>query len=182
MECNSDEVEICAMDLKERRYRLKQVYQADRAMLVELEEKSTQILAQQEGVEQQKNSISLLRQQLMASREQYTEQLQQQAVTTARLKENRGALAAAISRLDQDSDSITELILEKVAAAQAAIAAARAVQGLATSGTATSRRGSYSRAGRFLPLPPRSYHTPNGDRERCDVTGVGCRVPEIDAG
>ncbi|MGB3769188.1 MAG: peptidoglycan DD-metalloendopeptidase family protein [Phormidesmis sp.] len=107
-------------DFLDRRYRLKQVYQADRAMLVELEEKSTQILAQQEGVEQQKNSISLLRQQLMASREQYTEQLQQQAVTTARLKENRGALAAAISRLDQDSDSITELILEKVAAAQAA--------------------------------------------------------------
>ena len=107
-------------DFLDRRYRLKQVYQADRAMLVELEEKSTQILAQQEGVEQQKNSISLLKQQLLASREQYTEQLQQQAVTTSRLKENRGALAAAISRLDKDSDSITELILEKVAAAQAA--------------------------------------------------------------
>ena len=107
-------------DFLDRRYRLKQVYEADRAMLVELEEKSTQILAQQEGVEQQKNSISLLRQQLLASREQYTEQLQQQAVTTSRLKENRGALSAAISQLDRDSDSITELILEKVAAAQAA--------------------------------------------------------------
>lgn len=107
-------------DFLDRRYRLKQVYQADRVMLVELEEKSTQILAQQEGVEQQKNSISLLRQQLLASRQQYTEQLQQQSVTTARLKENKGALAAAISRLDQDSDNITELILEKVAAAQAA--------------------------------------------------------------
>ncbi|PZO08922.1 MAG: peptidase M23 [Leptolyngbya foveolarum] len=107
-------------DFLDRRYRLKQVYQADRVMLVELEDKSTQILAQQEGVEQQKNSISLLRQQLLASRQQYTEQLQQQSVTTARLKENKGALAAAISRLDQDSDNITELILEKVAAAQAA--------------------------------------------------------------
>ena len=107
-------------DFLDRRYRLKQVYQADRVMLVELEEKSTQILAQQEGVEQQKNSISLLRQQLMASRQQYAEQLQQQSVTTVRLKENKGALAAAISRLDQDSDNITELILEKVAAAQAA--------------------------------------------------------------
>ena len=107
-------------DFLDRRYRLKQVYQADSAMLVELAEKSTQILAQQEGVEQQKNSISLLRQQLLASRQQYTEQLQQQSVTTARLKENKGALAAAINRLDQDSDNITELILEKVAAAQAA--------------------------------------------------------------
>lgn len=107
-------------DFLDRRYRLKQVYKADRAMLVDLEEQSTQILAQQEGVEQQKNSISLLKQQLLASREQYTEQLQQQAVTTARLKENGTALAAAINQLDRDSDKITELILEKVAAAQAA--------------------------------------------------------------
>ena len=104
----------------DRRYRLKQVYQADRAMLVGLEEQSAEILAQQEGVEQQKNSISLLRQQLLASREQYEDQLQQQAITTARLRENRGALSAAITQLDRDSDSLTELILEKVAAAQAA--------------------------------------------------------------
>ena len=107
-------------DFLDRRYRLKQVYEADRAMLVDLEDQSTQILAQQEGVEQQKNSISLLKQQLLASREQYTEQLQQQAVTTARLKENKSALAAAITQLDRDSDSITALILEKVAAAEAA--------------------------------------------------------------
>ena len=104
----------------DRRHRLGQVYKADRAMLVELESKSAEILAQQEGVEQQKNSISLLRQQLLASREQYTEQLQQQAVTTARLQENRGALSAAIAQLDKDSDGLTELILERVAAAQAA--------------------------------------------------------------
>ena len=107
-------------DFLDRRYRLKQVYEADRAMLVDLEDQSTQILAQQEGVEQQKNSISLLKQQLLASREQYTEQLQQQTVTTARLRENKGALAAAIAQLDKDSDSITTLILEKVAAAEAA--------------------------------------------------------------
>ena len=107
-------------DFLDRRYRLKQVYEADRAMLVELENQSAQILAQQEGVEQQKNSISLLKQQLLASREQYTEQLEQQAMTTARLKENGTALAAAISQLDRDSDNITELILEKVAAAQVA--------------------------------------------------------------
>ena len=107
-------------DFLDRRYRLKQVYQADRAMLVDLEEQSVEILAQQEGVEQQKNSISLLRQQLLASRDQYEAQLQQQAVTTARLKENRNALSAAITQLDRDSDNLTELILEKVAAAQAA--------------------------------------------------------------
>ncbi|MEO0520166.1 MAG: peptidoglycan DD-metalloendopeptidase family protein [Cyanobacteria bacterium P01_A01_bin.116] len=103
----------------DRRYRLKQVYVADRAMLVSLDEKSTEIVAQQEGVEQQKNSISLLRQQLMASREQYTDQLKQQAVTMDRLRENRGALSAAIKQLDKDSDQITALILEKVAKAEA---------------------------------------------------------------
>jgi murein DD-endopeptidase MepM/ murein hydrolase activator NlpD len=103
-------------DFLDRRHRLSQVYEADRAMLVTLNKKSAEIVAQQEGVEQQKNSISLLRQQLLASREQYTAQVQQQAVTVQRLRENRGALAAAINQLDQDSDNLTQLILERVAA------------------------------------------------------------------
>ena len=55
----------------------------------------------------------------MVSRQQYTDQLQQQALTVQRLQENRGALAAAIKQLDQDSDKITELILDRVAAADA---------------------------------------------------------------
>jgi murein DD-endopeptidase MepM/ murein hydrolase activator NlpD len=111
-------------DFLDRRYRLTQVYKADRAMLVDLAAQSVEIVAQQEGVEQQKNSISLMRQQLLASRAQYNEQLQQQAVTMARLKENRGALSAAIKQLDKDSDSLTMLILERVAAAEAADAKA----------------------------------------------------------
>ncbi|MEO1445824.1 MAG: peptidoglycan DD-metalloendopeptidase family protein, partial [Cyanobacteria bacterium J06635_11] len=106
-------------DFLDRRYRLKQVYASDRAMLVGLDAQSTELVAQQEGVEQQKNSISILRQQLLASREQYTDQMKQQAETMARLKENRGALSAAISQLDKDSDRLTDLILEKVAAAEA---------------------------------------------------------------
>ncbi len=104
----------------DRRYRLKQVYAADRAMLVELDAQSVEIVAQQEGVEQQKNDISLLRQRLMASRAQYTEQLQQQSVVMTRLRENRGALSAAIKQLDSDSDKVTELILQRVAAVQSA--------------------------------------------------------------
>ncbi len=108
----------------DRRYRLKQVYAADRAMLVALDAQSAEIVAQQEGVEQQKNDISLLRQQLMASRAQYTEQLQQQSVVVTRLRENRGALSAAIKQLDSDSDKVTELILQRVAAVQSAEAKA----------------------------------------------------------
>ena len=103
-------------DFLDRRYRLKQVYQADRAMLLSLKEQSAEIMAQQEGVEHQKNAISLLRQQLLASREQYADQLQQQAVTMSRLRENRSALSAAIKQLDKDSDDLAELILERVAA------------------------------------------------------------------
>jgi murein DD-endopeptidase MepM/ murein hydrolase activator NlpD len=107
-------------DFLDRRYRLKQVYTADRAMLVTLEAQSTEILAQQEGVEQQKNDISLLRQRLMASRAQYTEQMQQQSVMMTRLRDNRGALSAAIKQLDSDSDKVTELILQRVAVVQSA--------------------------------------------------------------
>ncbi|MEL6854493.1 MAG: peptidoglycan DD-metalloendopeptidase family protein, partial [Cyanobacteria bacterium J06607_13] len=106
-------------DFLDRRYRLKQVYKADRATLVALDEKSSEIVAQQAGVEQQKNSIALLRQQLLVSRDQYTAQVQQQAGMMARLQQNRGALAAAIDQLDRESDEITTLILERVATAEA---------------------------------------------------------------
>ncbi len=107
-------------DFLDRRYRLKQVYQADRATLLSLDEKSAELVAQQQGVEQQKNAIALLRQQLLVSRNQYTTQMQQQSVLVTRLKENRGALAAAIDQLDEESDEITSLILERVAVAEAA--------------------------------------------------------------
>lgn len=124
-------------DFLDRRYRLKQVYTADRAMLISLDAQSAELVAQQEGVEQQKNSISLLRQQLLVSREQYTDQMKQQAVTMTRLRENRSALSAAMTQLDQDSDKLTELILERVAAAAAAdakIAREEALRAARTSG------------------------------------------------
>ncbi|MEO0806347.1 MAG: peptidoglycan DD-metalloendopeptidase family protein [Cyanobacteria bacterium J06643_4] len=111
-------------DFLDRRYRLKRVYESDRETLVELDAYSEEIVAQQAGVEQQKNSIGLLRQQLLLSRDQYTAQVQQQAGLMARLQENRGALTAAIDQLDAESADITALILEKVAAADAADASA----------------------------------------------------------
>ncbi|MGB3786673.1 MAG: peptidoglycan DD-metalloendopeptidase family protein [Phormidesmis sp.] len=104
-------------DFLDRRYRLKQVYGADRALLLSLEDKSVGIVEQQQGIEQQKNAIALLRQQLLISRQQYTTQVQQQSGLITRLKENRGALEAAINQLDRDSDQLTALILERVSAA-----------------------------------------------------------------
>ncbi|MEM8504855.1 MAG: peptidoglycan DD-metalloendopeptidase family protein [Cyanobacteria bacterium P01_D01_bin.1] len=103
-------------DFLDRRYRLKQVYQADRAALVNLQDRSVGIVEQQKGIEQQKNAIALLRQQLMVSRQQYTTQVQQQSGLITRLRENRGALEAAIDQLDRDSDRLTTLILDRVAA------------------------------------------------------------------
>jgi len=107
-------------DFLDRRYRLKQVYKADRATLISLDEKSAELVVQQQGVEQQKNAIALLRQQLLVSRDQSTAQMQQQSTLVARLKENRGALAAAIDQLDKESDEITALILDRIAVAEAA--------------------------------------------------------------
>ena len=107
-------------DFLDRRYRLKQVYKADRANLISLDEASADVVAQQQGVEQQKNAIALLRQQLLVSRDQYTAQMQQQSTLVSRLQQNRGALAAAIDQLDKESDEITSLILERVAEADAA--------------------------------------------------------------
>lgn len=107
-------------DFLDRRYRLKQVYKADRATLLALDEKSADLVAQQEGIEEQKNAIALLRQQLLVSRDQYTAQVQQQSGLMSRLRENRGALSAAIDQLDKESDELTSLILERVAVANAA--------------------------------------------------------------
>ncbi len=124
-------------DFLDRRYRLKQVYEADRALLVSLEDQSTGIVEQQQGIEQQKNAIALLRQQLLISRAQYTTQVQQQGGLITRLKENRGALEAAINQLDQDSDQLTALILERVSAARTAdekIAREEALRAARTSG------------------------------------------------
>lgn len=101
----------------DRRYQLKQVYQADQALLTKLTEKSAELVLQQQGVEAQKNAIALLRQQLLVQHQDYTQQAQQQTVLISRLQENRGALSAAINQLAADSEYLTGLIRERIAAA-----------------------------------------------------------------
>jgi murein DD-endopeptidase MepM/ murein hydrolase activator NlpD len=102
----------------DRRYQLKQVYEADRAFLVDLKAKSDEIVEQRQGVEAQKNSIALLRQQLLARRDQFTAQAQQQAQLIDRLKDNRDALEAAEAQLIRDSESVGQLIRQRLAAAR----------------------------------------------------------------
>ena len=172
-------------DFLDRRYRLKQVYQADRATLFALDEKSAELVAQQQGVEEQKNAIALLRQQLLVSRDQYTNQMQQQSTLVTRLQQNRGALAAAIDQLDKESDEITSLILERIAVADAAdaeIAREEALRAASasgkmvypSSGPITSNFGS-----RFHPvLGYNRFHAgtdfgaPSGSPIRASETGV----------
>ncbi len=124
-------------DFLDRRYRLKQVYEADRATLVSLADRSLGLVAQQEGIEQQKNAIALLRQQLLVSRDRYSAQAQQQSELMDRLQENQGALSAAINQLETDSDEITALILERLAVSGSAdekIAREEALRAARTSG------------------------------------------------
>lgn len=100
----------------ERRYQLRRVYAADRNVLSELKAKADEIIAQREIVEEQKNSVALLRQELLAKKQQYEAEATQQEQLIGRLKQDKAALAAAQSQLARDSDAIASLIREKVAA------------------------------------------------------------------
>ncbi|ESA36323.1 peptidase m23 [Leptolyngbya sp. Heron Island J] len=104
-------------EFMERRYLLGKIYQADSSFMAELQEKANLIVRQQQGVEAQKNSIALLRQQLLARRDQYEAQAGQQTQLITRLKDNRNALEAAQAQLVRDSESLANLIRRRIAAA-----------------------------------------------------------------
>ena len=100
----------------ERRYQLRRVYAADRNVLVDVKAKADEINQQREIVEAQKNNVALLRQELLAKKQEYEEEATQQEQLIGRLKEDRSALEAAQAQLARDSDTIASLIREKVAA------------------------------------------------------------------
>lgn len=125
----------------ERRYLLSKIYQADRSFMAELQEKADLIIRQQQGVEAQKNSIALLRQQLLARRDQYTAQADQQTQLITRLKDNRNALEAAQAQLVRDSESLANLIRQRIAAANG-IVLGTGQMSFPSAGRITSRFGS----------------------------------------
>lgn len=125
----------------ERRYLLGKIYQADRDFMAELQEKTDLIVRQQQGVEAQKNSIFLLKQQLMARRDQFEVQADQQSQLIARLKDNRSALEAAQAQLFKDSESLANLIRQRIAAASGIILGTGQMT-FPTGGRITSRFGS----------------------------------------
>ncbi len=109
-------------DFLDRRYQLKRVYQRDRTLLSNLKSDAERLNRQHEQVEQQRNDVDLLKQELMAQKAQYEQQADYQKQVVERLKSDKRALEAAQKQLEKDSKGIGELIQQKVAAMQQKLA------------------------------------------------------------
>ncbi|MHC5613209.1 MAG: murein hydrolase activator EnvC family protein [Nostoc sp.] len=110
-------------DFISRRYQLKLVYQADQQILVKLNAQANLINKQKTEVEQQKNEVALIREQLLAQKADYQTQAQSQSELIQRLNSDRLALEAAQNQLERDSKNLEVLIQQKVAEARATEAA-----------------------------------------------------------
>ena len=106
-------------DFISRRHQLKLVYQADQQILAKLSTQADLIYKQKTEVEEQKNEIALIREQLLAQKADYQTQAQTQSELIQRLNSDRFALDAAQNQLERDSKSLETLIQQKIAEAQA---------------------------------------------------------------
>ncbi|MEM6519337.1 MAG: peptidoglycan DD-metalloendopeptidase family protein [Cyanobacteria bacterium P01_C01_bin.70] len=105
----------------DRRYQLRRVYDADRNVLVDLKAKADKIKQQRAVVESQKTRVSLLRQELLAKKQQYEAEATQQQQLISRLQSDQAALESAGAQLARDSEEIATLIRQKVAASNGAV-------------------------------------------------------------
>lgn len=103
-------------DFLDRRYQLRRVYAADKAVLQDLKEKAAAIERQKATVEDQRNQVALLRQQLLSQKELYEDEASEEEQLIARLKERRSALEAAEDQLVRESEQLGGLIRQKIAA------------------------------------------------------------------
>ncbi len=108
-------------DFLDRQYQLKRVYAADRQVLQDLKVKAEAIQQQKVAVEDQKNQVALLRQQLLSQKQQYEAEASEEKQLISRLKEQRSALEAAEAQLVRDSEQIANLIRQKLAAQSGAV-------------------------------------------------------------
>lgn len=102
-------------DFISRRHQLKLVYQADQRILSQLAEQANVLIQQRTEVERQKNVIAIIREQLLAQKADFQAQAESQGELIQRLNSDRLALAAAQTQLEQDSQSLTVLIQQKIA-------------------------------------------------------------------
>lgn len=100
----------------DRRYQLKRVYSADKAVLQDLKAKAEAIEKQKAAVEDKRNQVALLRQQLLSQKKLYEEEAEEEQQLISRLKERRGALEAAEDQLVRESEQLGALIRQKIAA------------------------------------------------------------------
>lgn len=107
-------------DFLARRHELKLVYESDQQVLRKLLTQANQINSKKIAIEQQKNEIDLIRQQLLAQKTDYQAQAQLQEELIGRLNSDRQSLEAAQIQLEKDSQSIGVLIQQKVQQAKAA--------------------------------------------------------------
>lgn len=110
-------------DFISRRHQLKLVYQADQKILVKLNAQAKLINKQKTDVEQQKNEIALIREQLLAQKADYQTQAQSQSELIQRLNSDRLALEAAQNQLERESKNLEILIQQKVAESRARVEA-----------------------------------------------------------
>ena len=104
-------------DLKtfiDNRYRLQQLYQADRQRLQKLREQAAVIEQQKLAIEVQKQQIALIQQQLLIQQYQVEAQLEIQKQLMNRLQSDRRALAAAEAQLNKDAETIAILIVKRL--------------------------------------------------------------------
>ncbi|TVQ11753.1 MAG: peptidase M23 [Leptolyngbya sp. DLM2.Bin27] len=105
----------------DRQYQLKRVYAADRAVLADLKAQAEAIQQQKAAVEEKRNQVALLRQQLLSQKQQYEAEASEEKQLIARLKDRRSALEAAEAQLARDSESIAGMIRQKIAASTGAV-------------------------------------------------------------
>lgn len=101
----------------ERRSQLRRVYDSDREFLDQLKTMAMDLEQRHQKVEQQKNQIALLTQQLLAQKAQFEAQADSQQDLVQRLSHDRQALEAAEQQLEEDSGAIASLIRQRLAAA-----------------------------------------------------------------
>ncbi|MBR8836155.1 MAG: peptidoglycan DD-metalloendopeptidase family protein [Stigonema ocellatum SAG 48.90 = DSM 106950] len=101
-------------DFLDRRRQLKLVYAADEQVLGKLTAEANRINNQKIVIEQQKNDLNLIRQQLLAQKADYQGQEQLQEQLIERLNSDRLAIDAAQTQLERDSESLSLLIQKKV--------------------------------------------------------------------
>lgn len=104
-------------DFLDRRRQLTLVYGADRKILAELKAEADDLNNRRRTIERQKNEIALITQQLQAQKAEFEAQAKTQEVLINRLRADRQALEEAEEQLAKDSNNITALIRQRIAAA-----------------------------------------------------------------